>query len=81
MIDLDAGDSLDSLPEWMKQRGPVSSNGPLLPAGQGAQLLADAVERYELANGELQWPKLAGPNLKEFRAPQLVASAPGGKVN
>jgi hypothetical protein len=44
-------------------------------------ILIDAIERYELANGELQWPKLAGQNLKEFRAQQLLASAPGGKVN
>ena len=44
-------------------------------------MLVDAVERYELANGELKWPKLATRNLREFRQQQLLASAPGGKVN
>jgi hypothetical protein len=43
-------------------------------------ILIDAIERYELANGELQWPKQATQNVKEFRQ-QLLASAPGGKVN
>jgi hypothetical protein len=37
MIDLDEGDSLDLLPEWMKQRGPVSGNGPSSSAVQGVQ--------------------------------------------
>jgi hypothetical protein len=38
MIDLDDGDSLDSsLPEWMKQRGPVPGNGPSSQVPEGAQ--------------------------------------------
>lgn len=44
-------------------------------------VLIDAIERYELANGELQWPKLATQNVKEFQQQQLLASAPGGKAN
>jgi hypothetical protein len=37
MIDLEDGDSLGSLPEWLKQRGPVLGNGPLSPAAPGVQ--------------------------------------------
>jgi hypothetical protein len=44
-------------------------------------MLSDAVERYELANGELKWPDLPTKNVKEFRQQQLMASAPQGKVN
>jgi hypothetical protein len=44
-------------------------------------ILIDAVERYELTNGELKWPKLAAQNVKEFRQQQLLASAPAAKVN
>lgn len=44
-------------------------------------MLIDAIERYELANGELQWPKLAAQNVREFRQQQALASEPGGKVN
>lgn len=44
-------------------------------------MLSDAVERYELANGELKWPNLPTQNVREFRQRQLPAAAPGGKVN
>jgi hypothetical protein len=44
-------------------------------------MLTDAVERYELANGELKWPNLATQNVRESRQAQLLASAPQGKAN
>jgi len=33
--------------------------------------LIDAIERYEIANGELKWPALGAQNLKEARAEQI----------
>jgi hypothetical protein len=63
----------------------VEQNAALtMPWGQAKLLrdiLIDAVERYELVNGELKWPELAAQNVKEFRQQQLLASAPEGKVN
>jgi hypothetical protein len=63
----------------------VEQNAALtMPWGEAKLLrdiLIDAVERYELTNGELKWPKLAAQNVKEFRQQQLLASAPEGKVN
>lgn len=44
-------------------------------------ILIDAVERYELANGELKWPNLPTLNVRERRQQQLMASAPLGKAN
>jgi hypothetical protein len=49
-------------------------------------MLTDAIERYEIANGELKWPQLAAQNLKEAREErdkQLLMSAPqgNGKAN
>jgi uncharacterized protein DUF3467 len=49
-------------------------------------MLTDAIERYEIANGELKWPQLAAQNLKEAREErdkQLLKSAPqgNGKAN
>jgi hypothetical protein len=44
-------------------------------------ILTDAIERYEVANGELKWPQLAAQNLKEAReerGKQLLMSAPLG---
>ena len=45
--------------------------------------LIDAIERYEIANGELKWPALAAQNLKEAIAEQILKNAPEriGKVN
>ena len=63
----------------------VQQNAALtMPWGEAKLLrdiLIDAVERYELTNGELKWPKLATQNVKEFRQQQLLASAPVVKVN
>ena len=33
--------------------------------------LIDAIERYEIADGELKWPALGAQNLKEARAEQI----------
>ncbi len=63
----------------------VEQNAAVLMGWAEAKLLrdilTDAIERYELANGELQWPKLPGQNLKESREQQLMASTPQGKAN
>ena len=42
-------------------------------------LLTDAIERYEIANGELKWPELAVQNIQEAReeqGKQLLMSVP-----
>lgn len=63
----------------------VEQNAAVVMAWGQAKLLrdilTDAIERYELANGELKWPKLAGQNLKESREQQLMGSAPQGRTN
>jgi hypothetical protein len=38
-------------------------------------MLTDAIERYEIANGELKWPELATQNAQEARD-QLLMSVP-----
>jgi len=63
----------------------VEQNAALtMPWGEAKilrDILIDAVERYELVNGELKWPELAAQNVKEFRQQQLLGSAPVAKVN
>ena len=44
-------------------------------------VLVDAIERYEVANGELKWPKLPTQNMKENREQQLLTRMPDGKAN
>jgi hypothetical protein len=49
-------------------------------------MLTDAVERYEIANGEIKWPQLAAQNAheaREERDKQLLTSVPqgSGKAN
>jgi hypothetical protein len=44
-------------------------------------MLTDAIERYEIANGELKWPELATQNLQEAReerGKQLLTSVSSG---
>lgn len=44
-------------------------------------MLTDAIERYEMANGELKWPQLATQNMQEAReerGKQVLMSAPLG---
>src|SRR5260370_27391478 len=63
----------------------VEPNAALtMPWGEAKLLrdiLIDAVERYELVNRELTWPKLATHNVKDVRQQQLIASAPEVKAN
>jgi hypothetical protein len=46
-------------------------------------MLTDAIERYEIANGELKWPQLETQNAQEARGKQLLMSVPqgNGKAN
>jgi hypothetical protein len=46
-------------------------------------MLTDAIERYEIANGELNWPQLATQNAHEARDKQLLTSVSqgSGKAN
>jgi hypothetical protein len=46
-------------------------------------MLTDAIERYEIANGEFQWPELATQNAQEARGKQRLMSVPqgSGKAN